>query len=84
VAEILHQVFDPVDAARVPALLLVLGDCPHGPQRSEARLLWRQAIGQALLNLAFEMILQFLIEILLDLPGAEQGAQQKAKLYEPP
>jgi hypothetical protein len=33
-----------------------------------------------LLNLALEVILQFLIEILLDVPGPEQGAQEQAKL----
>ena len=83
VAEILREVFHPVDAARVAACLFVLRNRPQGPQRGVARLFRGQSGVSSFLNLAFKMILQFLIEILLDLAAAKQRPQEKAKLYQP-
>jgi site-specific DNA recombinase len=83
VAEILEKVREPVHAAHIPAFFFALRDRAQHSQSGVTRFIGSQAARQTLLHLAFEMVLQFLIEILFHSPTAKQRSNAKPKLCHP-
>ena len=75
VTNVLHRVLDEVDAPRVAAFLLALREAVHGAQGRMARVFGRHALREELLDLSFEVILQFFVEVLLHAVAAEERTE---------
>ncbi len=83
VTKILQQVLDEADSSHIAAFLLSLLNTAQGAQGSVARLLRCHAFSDIFLNLPLEVIADLLVQFLLDLLAAEQGAQPQRDRVEP-
>ena len=82
--QILHAVLDEGHSTRVATGLHVLGDGAQAAPGQKASLFRSQAGGNAFLDLPFQVVPQFLLELTLDSLSAEQRPKAKAGLCEPP
>ena len=71
------EIFDPADTSRIEDLLLNQADVPELAQGGRARILWGESLGPKHLDLAFEMVTQFGVKVLIDLTMVEQGTETK-------
>src|SRR5579863_1584373 len=71
-AQILEEVFDDVDAARLAALLFDLGDSAQGAARRVARLLRRHAFREVFPDLQLEMVAKLVSQFLVHPRAAEE------------
>ena len=83
VADVVHEVRQPVDAARVPDLLFPLVEPAHRAERPVSSLLGREAFGDALLDLVLQVEPELLVELALDPAAAEDGFQPQRELVPP-
>src|SRR5262249_18307872 len=83
VADVVHEVREPVDAPRVADLLLALIEAAHGEQRAAPRLLRGQARCDALLDLVLEVEAELLVHLVLDAAAMEDRLQPEGRRVPP-
>jgi hypothetical protein len=81
--QILDPVLDEAHSTNVATGLHVLRDGAHAAPARQASLFQGQAGGEALLDLAFQVVPQLFFELALDSVSPEQRPEAKANLCEP-
>jgi hypothetical protein len=70
-------------ASHVSHLLFPLFQSVHRAHRGVARLFWGEPIGDAFRDFALQVELELLVQLLLDVPAAKEGAQAKRDGVQP-
>ena len=84
VAGVLPQVVEQGQSAHVPALLLALLQAAHRPQRRVVRVGRRQSRPDVLVDLAFEVVVQLLVQLPIEGVPVEQGSQPEPEHVQQP
>ena len=83
VAQILADAIHEGQSAGVAALFLALLDTTEVPQSGVASFLRRHARGNVLLDLALQVVTHFLVQLVLDARGPQEGTKSEAKHVDP-
>src|SRR5262249_54975946 len=82
-SEILHPMIDHVQATHIATRLHVLRHRSHASTCCDTRVVVRNASGSSLFDFAFEVILQLLVELALDIGFEEERAKAKSERGHP-
>jgi hypothetical protein len=71
----LNQVFEALHPARIAARLFLLLEALHVTPRRISRVIERQTLLEVLFNFPLQVVLQFVVEVLLDLAATKERPQ---------
>ncbi len=83
VTDVVHEIRQPVHAARVADLFLLLFEPAHRPQRTLPGLLRRKPFRDAFLGLLVQVELELFVELPLDLPPSKDGSEPEGRGEDP-